>query len=103
LIYQGVISQQAGLVSGVEEGQHMCHLALANSHRSGVFNAPLLDADIDDPGKVIWQGKFCIGLNKQENNGDQNHGEVRLQIFEQFKHECGAPCDTIGKIAKLSA
>ena len=82
LIHQGVIVERGSFVVGAHKEQHAGHLALADGLRHGILHPALLDARVDDPRKVIGQRQVGIGLDEEQDNGEQDEERVRLQVFE---------------------
>lgn len=56
------------------------HRASTNGDRNGIFDAALLDAGVDDAGKIIWQRQVKIGLGKQARDRKPDHQQVGLRI-----------------------
>ena len=86
LVQQGIRRLHPLPVLPADEQKELFHFALADIGRHRVLDPALLDADVDDFGRIIGQGQVAHGLHHQQKHNEQDGQDGCLQVFDQFEH-----------------
>ena len=68
------------------EQEQLIHFTGPDNGKRRVFHAALLNAHVDDIGRILGQGQIARRLPHQQDDDQQNRRNGRFQILDQLEH-----------------
>ncbi len=83
---QRVVRQHFGLLVFREEEREAIHGRGTHCFGQCALHTALLDADIHDAGHVVRQRQVGVGLDEQQQHGQQQGHSKRFEVFQNASH-----------------